>query len=386
MPDTTPDTRILFVDDDRDILAMVEQYLTIKGYDITTIDNGIEAIGIVKEKQIDIVFTDYKMPEFNGLELLVAIKKYRPQTEVIIVTGYGSMESAIQAMKFGSYDYMQKPFKLDHLRLIVDRIIEEKKIKDKAQLIRKIAKDRHRHGDLIGICSKMREVFEIIDTARIDTSMVLLQGESGTGKQLVARTIHENSDRKERSFIPVNCSALGKEEKTKEEISAYLKDLLQSAGGGTIYLDEVSGFSLAARERMMSFLSEWDPEDEQRPRLIAGTSRDLEEVIASGAMQKDLLDLFNAVFIKLPPLRERKEDILLLINHFLYDTPPAAKTKIYGITPAAVDTLLKYHWPGNVIQLQNVIERAFAMGVENTIGSEDLPEEIRTFGEIEKMG
>jgi CheY-like chemotaxis protein len=132
------DPRILFVDDDRDILAMVEQYLTIKGYDVTTVDNGIEAVGIVKEKQIDIVFTDYKMPEFNGLELLVAIKKYRPQTEVIIVTGYGSMESAIQAMKFGSYDYLQKPFKLDHLRLIIDRIVEEKKIKDKAQLIRKI--------------------------------------------------------------------------------------------------------------------------------------------------------------------------------------------------------------------------------------------------------
>ena len=380
------DTRILFVDDDRDILAMVEQYLTIKGYDIATVDNGIEAVGIVKEKQIDIVFTDYKMPEFNGLELLVAIKKYRPQTEVIIVTGYGSMESAIQAMKFGSYDYLQKPFKLDHLKLIIDRIIEEKKIKDKAQLIRKIARDRHRLGDVIGICSKMREVFEMIDTVTIDNPMVLIQGESGTGKQLVAQTIHEKSDRKEKAFIPVNCGALGKEEKSDEEIATYLNELLQSADGGTIYLDEIIGFSLAARERMMKFLNDWQSNDDKRPRLIAGTSNELEEVIASGAMQKDLLDLFNAVFIKLPPLRERKEDILLLINHFLYDTPPAAKTKIYGITPDAVDILLKYHWPGNVIQLQNVIERAFAMGVENTIGPEDLPEEIRTFGEIEKMG
>ena len=380
------DTRILFVDDDLDILAMVEQYLTIKGYDVTTVDNGIEAVGIVKEKQIDIVFTDYKMPEFNGLELLVAIKKYRPQTEVIIVTGYGSMESAIEAMKFGSYDYLQKPFKLDHLKLIIDRIVEERKIKDKAQLIRKIARERHQYGDMIGICPKMREIYEVIDTASLDDPMVLIQGESGTGKELAARTIHEHSDRKAKAFVPVNCSTLGKDGKTEQEIAAYLSDMLKSVDGGTLYLDEISGFSSSAREQMMTFLGEWDGGDKQRPRLIAGTSRELEEVIASGAMKKDLLDLFNAVFIKMPPLRERKEDIPLLINHFLYNNPPAAKTRIYGIAPAAMSILLKYHWPGNLIQLQNVIERAFAMGVENTISPEDLPEEIRTFGEIEKMG
>jgi DNA-binding NtrC family response regulator len=380
------DTRILFVDDDRDILAMVEQYLTIKGYDITTVDNGIEAVGIVKEKQIDIVFTDYKMPEFNGLELLVAIKKYRPQTEVIIVTGYGSMESAIQAMKFGSYDYLQKPFKLDHLKLIIDRIVEEKKIKDKAHLIRKIARERHQYGQMIGICPKMREIYEVIDTLSIDNPMVLLQGESGTGKELTARTIHENSERKGKAFVPVNCSSLGKEAKTEEDVAAHLSDMLKSVDGGTLYLDEIAGFSLTAREQMMAFLNEWDGNVQQRPRLIAGTSKELEDVIASGAMKKDLLDLFNAVFIKLPPLRERKEDIPLLINHFLYQTPPAAKTRIFGITPAAMDILLKYHWPGNLIQLQNVIERAFAMGVEYTIGPEDLPAEIRTFGEISQMG
>lgn len=380
------DTRILFVDDDQDILAMVEQYLTIKGYDVTTVDNGIEAVGIVKEKKIDIVFTDYKMPEFNGLELLVAIKKYRPQTEVIIVTGYGSMESAIEAMKFGSYDYLQKPFKLDHLKLIIDRIVEEKKIKDKAQLIRKIAKERHQYGDMIGICPKMREIYEVIDTVSLDDPMVLIQGESGSGKELAARTIHEHSDRKAKAFVPVNCSTLGKEGKTEQEIAAYLSDMLKSVNGGTLYLDEISGFSSSAREQMMTSLGEWDGGDKQRPRLIAGTSRELEEVIASGAMKKDLLDLFNAVFIKMPPLRERKEDIPLLINHFLYTNPPAAKTRIYGISPAAMSILLKYHWPGNLIQLQNVIERAFAMGVENTISPEDLPEEIRTFGEIEKMG
>lgn len=380
------DTRILFVDDDRDILAMVEQYLTIKGYDVTTVDNGIEAVGIAKEKEIDIVFTDYKMPEFNGLELLVAIKKYRPQTEVIIVTGYGSMESAIQAMKFGSYDYLQKPFKLDHLKLIIDRIVEEKKFKDKAQLIRKIARERHQYGKLIGLCPKMREVYELIDTISIENPIVLIQGESGTGKQLTAQTVHEHSNRRDRPFVPVNCNSLDKESKTKDKDPAQLTDMLKSVQGGTLYLDEVAALSISARERLMNLLAHWEKEDGRRPRLIAGTDKELETVIASGAMKKDLLDLFNAVFIKLPPLRERKEDIPLLFNHFLYNNAPASKTRIYGITPPAMKILLEYHWPGNLIQLQNVIERAFAMGVENTIGPEDLPAEIRTFDTISQMG
>ncbi|BBO89118.1 sigma-54-dependent transcriptional regulator [Desulfosarcina ovata] len=380
------DIRILFVDDDRDILAMVEQYLTIKGYDVTTVDNGVDAVGIVKDKQIDIVFTDYKMPEFNGLELLVAIKKYRPQTEVIIVTGYGSMESAIQAMKFGSYDYLQKPFKLDHLRMIIDRISEERKIKDKAQLIRKIARERHQYGKMIGLCPKMREIYEVIDTISIDNPMVLVHGESGTGKELAALTIHENSNRKEGSFVPINCSSLGKGTSTQEEIDRYLADMLSSVNGGTLYLDEIATLSAGVRERMLVLLGDWTGDIAQRPRLIAGTSRELDEVIASGAMKKDLLDLFNAVFIKLPPLRERREDIPLLINHFLFNDPPAAKTRIYAVTPPAMDILLEYHWPGNLIQLQNVIERAFAMGVENIIGPDDLPEEIRTFGKISQMG
>ena len=380
------DTRILFVDDDRDILAMVEQYLTIKGYDVTTVDNGIEAVGIVKEKQIDIVFTDYKMPEFNGLELLVAIKKYRPQTEVIIVTGYGSMESAIQAMKFGSYDYLQKPFKLDHLKLIIDRIVEEKKLEDKAQLIRKISRDRHQYGKMIGLCPKMREIYEVIDTISIDNPMVLIQGESGTGKELTARTIHDTSDRKDLGFVPVNCSGASKKMKTEDDIAAHLSEMLASVGGGTLYLDEIAALPSAVHEHMMAMLGGEATSAGQPPRLIAGTSGELDEVIASGALKKDLLDLFNAVFIKLPPLRERKEDIPLLINHFLYNESPAAKTRIYGITPSAMNILLQYHWPGNLIQLQNVIERAFAMGVENTIGPEDLPAEIRTFGTISKMG
>ena len=380
--------QILFVDDDRDILAMVARYLKIKGYDVVTVDNGLDAVRVVKEQRIDIVFTDYKMPDFNGLELLVTIKQQRPQTEVIIVTGYGSMESAIQAMKFGSYDYLQKPFKLDHLKLIIDRIVEEKKIADKAQLIRKTARDRHRYGNMVGLCPKMREIYEIIDTIGIHNPMVLIQGESGAGKELTARTIHANSDRSGSPFVRVNCGGFGKEAaQTADEIVAHMTDVLGAVNGGTLYLDEMASLSPPLRERLLALLTARARGDRPSPRLIAGTSGDLDDVIASGALKKDLLELFDATFIKLPPLRERKEDIPLLINHFLFNhSDPSAKTRIYGITPAAMDILLHYHWPGNLIQLQNVIERASAMGVENVIDIDDLPAEIRTFGTISQMG
>ena len=174
-------SRILFVDDDKDILLMVEQYLQMQGYDITTVNSGLKALDLVKDQPIDIIFTDYKMPEFNGLELLAAVKQYKPDIEVIIVTGYGSMESAIQAMKFGSYDYLQKPFKLDHLKLIIDRIGEERKVQDKKALVRKRGRERYKFDGLVGISPRMQQIYELIETVSQQNPMALIQGESGTG-------------------------------------------------------------------------------------------------------------------------------------------------------------------------------------------------------------
>lgn len=387
------DSQILFVDDDKDILAMVSQYLTMHGYHIDTVDNGIEALGLVKENPFDIVFTDYKMPEFSGLELLAAIKKYKPDTEVIIVTGYGSMESAIKAMKYGSYDYLQKPFKLDHLKLIIDRIIEEKKIKDKTKLIRKRTRERHKFDDLIGINPKMQEIYELIETLNIDNPMVLLQGESGTGKELVARIIHKRSDRSEKPFIPLNCSGIGTGF-PEDQLDDYIKSLIKSAQGGTLYLDEISEMDPTLRMKLLSGIkvkAEGDNSEETTlprsvARVIAATSKELEEVIQSGALQGEgMIDLLNAVLIKVPPLRERKEDICLLMNHFLHRIYAKHKKTVVGIAPEAFDILLNYHWPGNLIQLQNVIERAVALGVTEMIHPEDLPAEILTFDEVSKL-
>ena len=376
--------RILFVDDDKDILMMVEQYLNMQGYNITTVNSGLKALDLVKQQDVHIIFTDYKMPEFNGLELLAAVKQYHPEIEVIIVTGYGSMESAVQAMKFGSYDYLQKPFKLDHLKLIIDRIIEEKKIENKAALIRKRAKDRYKYEGLVGISARMQQVYELIDTVVHHSLMVLIQGESGTGKELVARTIHAKSDRSEMPFVPVNCGSIT-EGVAEADMVEHVTALMKKVDGGTIYLDEIAELVPSLRLNILQALEAEQANKGLRARVIAATSKDLKEVIDSGALKKDLFDLLNAVVVSMPPLRERREDICLLIHHFIYQICTKQNKRIISLTPEALDVLMRYHWPGNLIQLQNVIERALALGVEDVITSEELPAEIQTFSEISKL-
>jgi DNA-binding NtrC family response regulator len=377
--------RILFVDDDKDILMMVEQYLQMQGYDIATVDSGLKALGMVKDQDFDIIFSDYKMPEFNGLELLAAVKKYKPEIEVIIVTGYGSMESAIQAMKFGSYDYLQKPFKLDHLKLIIDRITEEKKVKDKTSLIRKRGRERHKLAGLVGISARMQQVYELIETVSHQNLMVLIQGESGTGKELTARTIHQLSDQRDNAFVPVNCSGIS-EGVPEDEVVGHVTGLMQKVHGGTIYLDEIAELSPSLRLSILQALEARQTEKASVTRVIAATSKELTDIIASGAVKKDYLDLLNAMVIRMPPLRERLEDICLLINHFVHQACEKQNRRIIGVSPDALDILICYHWPGNIIQLQNVIERALALGVRDSIQPADLPAEIQTFSTISKMG
>lgn len=378
------DYQILFVDDDKDILTMVQQYLEMQGYNVTTVNSGLKALDLVKDQNIDIIFTDYKMPEFNGLELLAAVKQSNPEIEVIIVTGYGSMESAIQAMKFGSYDYLQKPFKLDHLKLIIDRIIEEKKVHNNAALIRKRARDRYKYDELIGISPKMQQVYELIGTVTQQDPMVLIQGESGTGKELVARIIHKKSSHHAQPFVPVNCGSIT-ESVPEKEVVQHVTGLMEEVAGGTLYFDEIAELAASLRMNILEALKKTQQKKENRVRVIAATTKELSDVIASGVLKKGLFDLLNAVLISLPPLRERREDISLLIHHFIYSICRKQKKRIISIAPEALDVLMHYHWPGNLIQLQNVIERALALGVDELIQPDDLPAEIQTFSQISKM-
>jgi DNA-binding NtrC family response regulator len=385
------DFEILFVDDEREILSIVENFLSPQGYRVTLVDSGLKALELIKERDFDIVFTDLKMPEFGGLELLTAIKEYRPETEVIIVTGYGTIESAIKAMKFGSYDYLQKPIKLERLKILIDRIIEKRKLQRENIFLKKRLKERHKYDELIGISPRMQEIYEIIDRISLSSPTVLIQGESGTGKELVARVIHKNSDRKDKPFVPVNCGAIV-EGIQETELFSHVMSLFEAAQGGTIFLDEIAEITPSLQVKLLQAFQEKEISPESGKivesdidvRVMAATKRDAEEAIKSGHLRKDLFYRLDVFSIKIPPLRERKEDICILLNHFLNKFSARTKRKVVGVSPEAMGLLLDYHWPGNVRQLGEVIERAFALGVEETIKAADLPSEIIKFGETSK--
>ncbi len=395
------DLEILFVDDEKEILTIVKEYLSLNGYEINIVDNGVAAFELIKESAYDIVFTDLNMPGFHGLELLAAIKEHRAETEVVIVTGFGSIESAIEALKLGSYDYLQKPIKLERLKILIDRIVEKKKLQQENILIRRRLKERYKFDELVGVSPKMQEIYEIIDRISINAPTVFVQGESGTGKEVVAKVIHRNSDRKSMPFIPINCGAMveGLLESelfghVKGAFTGAIKDnqgLFKEAEGGTIFLDEIAELSPNLQVKLLRVLQERQirPVGDTKEiyvdvRVIAATNINLEEAVDTGALRKDLFYRLNVVSITMPPLRERKEDVPLFINYFMNKFNMLSKRTIESLSPEAMNCLLNYHWPGNVRQLENAIERAFVLGLGSTFEVSDLPDEIREFGEISK--
>ena len=382
--------QILFVDDDRTILSLVEEYLTAFDYRITAVDNGLKALELIKEENFDVVFTDFKMPDIDGLELLSVIKEYRPATEVIMVTGHGTMESAIQAMKFGSYDYIQKPFKLDVLRILIDKIIEAKKFKQENIELKSRLKERHRYDDLVGISLKMREIYEQIDRMKNSNPNVLIQGESGAGKALTAQVIHRNSNRKDKPFKSVNCKSFGKGI-SDDRLHNHTIRLFESTAGGAVFFDEIAEINADIQAKISRAFKAYSLNQAAAEgnlgtgaRILAATNRNLIEAARKELFNEEFLNCINDVQIEIPPLRDRKEDICLLINHFLNRFTQKQGNRVFNVSPDALDVLLRYDWPGNVIQLENVIERAFALRVELTIELDDLPSEIKTFGEITK--
>jgi DNA-binding NtrC family response regulator len=375
---------ILFVDDEVEILDTVGQYLSQEGFKVTLSDDGLKALGLVKEdRRFDVVFTDLKMPEFDGLELLAAIKEHRPQTEVIIVTGYGTIESAITAMKFGGYDYIQKPIKLDQLKMLCDKIMAEKKLKDGNIFLKKNLKQRNRYEGLIGISPRMQETYEIIERIGRKSPSVLIQGEKGSGKELVARVIHKRSDRADKPFIPVNCSGIV-EGSPESAFFGHVTDLFDAAKGGTIFLDEVAEIPPSLQTKLLQDFQQQDEpregvnkEPETDVRIIAATEKDPDQFAKNGTFREDLfyrLDLFS---LKLPPLRERREDICLLVNHFLAIYYNTAGENVLAISPEVMDIFLEHHWPGNIRQLENIIKGAVGAGAHKIIEIAHLPREMR---------
>lgn len=394
------DYEILFVDDDAGILAIASEYLLNHGYRVTVCDRAEKAIQLLENNVFEIVFTDFRMPELNGIELLKIIKKKWVETEVVMITGHASIDSAIKAIKLGSYDYIRKPIKLELLKILIDRIFEKKKLQQENRLIKKRLQERNNkdgygYDRLIGVSPKMQDIYERIDRISMNSPTVLIHGESGTGKEMVAHVVHDNSIRKDMPFIPVNCGAIS-EGLLESELFGHVKGaftgairenigLFRASDKGSIFLDEIAEISPATQVKLLRVLQDkmvrpvgGTKETKVDVRVIAATNRDLEEAIKSGALRKDLYYRLNVVSIKIPPLNERKEDIPLLINHFLQEFNLNRNDQIKGISSTAMDLLLNYYWPGNVRELENVIERAFALGVKGIINLDDLPSEIKT--------
>jgi DNA-binding NtrC family response regulator len=334
------------------------------------------------------------MPEISGLDLLKSIKKISPTTEVIIVTGYGTIESAIEALKLGGYDYLQKPINFERLKLLIERIIEKRNLQLENILIRQRLKDRFSFDQLVGKSPRMQQIYEIIDRISTGSPTVLVQGESGTGKELVSNVIHQNSVRKDKPFIPVNCGAIS-EGLLESELFGHVKGaftgavkdnigLFKAADGGTIFLDEIAEVEPSLQVKLLRALQERKirPVGETREydidvRVIAATNKKLEEAIANRTFRKDLYYRLNVISLEMPPLRQIKEDIPHLVNHFMKKFSKESHRTVTRVTSGAMDLLMRYDWPGNVRQLENIIERAFALGEGDMIYEKDLPLEIR---------
>ncbi|MFP4475034.1 MAG: sigma-54-dependent transcriptional regulator [Desulfatibacillaceae bacterium] len=388
------DLKILFADDDFQMREMVRDFLGMLDFEVTCVKDGGEALAVFENQGFDVVITDITMPGMSGLELLREIKGMRPETEVIVVTGNGTIESAVEALKLGSYDYLLKPLELQRLKVLMKRLSETRRLEHENRLIRRKLSQADRYQGLVGSSQRMHELYDLIDkVSKSGSPTVLVRGESGTGKELVARIIHKNSDRSDRPYIPVNCGAVA-ETLLESELFGHAKGaftgahkdkigLFKAADGGTIFLDEIGDLSGALQVKLLRVLQEktFRPVGDTREvtmdvRVITATNVDLEKAIEEGRFRRDLFYRLNAITIQTPPLREHKEDIAPLVRHFIDRFNRERTRKVSGIDPKAMDVLLTHDWPGNVRELENAIERAHTLGSGERIGADDLPPEL----------
>jgi len=382
------------VDDEPVVCKSCLRILTEAGYEVETTLSGKEALEKLGHEPFDIVLVDLKMPGINGMEVLRNIRKTDPEIAVIMITGYATVESAVEAMKLGAFDYLPKPFTPDELCIVVEKARERRNLALENRYLRQQLQFRYRFENIIGESKPMQEVFRIIEKVAPTDSTVLIHGESGTGKELVARAIHFNSHRRDKQFMSVDCGALS-ETLLESELFGHIKGsftgaivtkpgLFEVANGGTFFLDEVGDIPLSIQSKLLRVLQE----REFKPvggiktvrvdiRLIASTNKDLERMIEKGTFRKDLYYRLNIVPIFLPPLRERKIDIPLLACHFLKKYNQERDKNIKAISPEAIDLLMEYEWPGNVRELENVIERVVVTADEDVIRPEHLPLNIR---------
>lgn len=392
---------VLIVDDEDSARQLCSDVAGEAGLRVRTASTTEEALEELEQFPVDIAITDLRVPREGGIELLRRIRERHPEVSVIVLTQYGTIKSAVEATQLGASDYLTKPFHIDELRSKLQRLVHEKELDQENRLLREQLRTRPGYGELIGVSPKMQRVYKLIEKVSQHNYPVLILGESGTGKELVARSVHFSGPRRNRQFVPVDCSALVPT-LIESELFGYVKGaftgamhskqgLIEAANGGTLFLDEIGNLPLDMQIKLLRVLQE----KEIRPvgttdrvsidlRVISATNRDLEADVRSGRFRQDLYFRLNVVQIKLPPLRERRGDIPLLVQHFLEKFSRSERSP-RSIAEDAIARLTAYDWPGNVRELENAVERALALGSGPVLHTGDLPSNLQYGAPVERV-
>jgi len=388
--------RILIVDDQINTLKVLMAILADEGYDVTKATSGKEALGILrKEEKIDAVLADLKMPGMDGMDFFRSVKEMRGSIPFIIMTAYGTVKSAVQALKEGVTNYLIKPLDFDELVIMLDKSIREREMATELEKLRKITGEGKTFHHIIGNSRKMKEIFDMVMTVGPTDASILIHGETGTGKELLARAIHAESRRQDESLVCINSAALT-ESLLEAELFGYVKGAftgassnrkgwLETADRGTLFLDEIGHMSLRLQSKLLRFVQEmvFEPVGSTDPRsvdvrLIAATNLDLQEEIKAGRFLSDLLYRIEVISIRVPPLRERTEDVPLLVENFLKQYAERYQKRVSSVSSAAMNVLLRYPWPGNIRELKNCLARAVILSKGPTLQPEDFPDKALT--------
>ena len=387
---------ILIVDDDIEMCKTVEKYLQLHGFKVTWVTSAKDAMVLIEKELYDTVLTDLRMPQMDGIDLCAHIGESQPDIPIILMTAFGSLETAIRAIRAGTYDFITKPIEMEILSLTLDRAVSHRRLKGQIQLLNDMVLKSRPSGDIVGASVSMEKLFNKLDVIRDSEISVMLAGESGTGKDLVAKMIHNDSQRKNGPFVAINCAALpemileselfGHTRGAFTDAKTTRKGMFLHADGGTLFLDEIGELPLSLQPKLLRALEERkirpvgsDKEISVNVRVITATNKDLEKAIKDGDFREDLFYRINVMQFIIPPLRDRGTDIVLLAKYFMEQFSQRSGKKVNDISQPVMERLLNYSWKGNVRELKNIMERAVALTRHNQIVLEDLPEAIRSF-------
>jgi DNA-binding NtrC family response regulator len=390
----TKDLKLLVIEDERSQREMLEGFLVQQGFSVSAVDAGKKALDLIRQEIFDLVFLDYKMPHMNGLQTLQELKKINPELTVVMMTAYGTVETAVQSMKSGAADYLTKPIDLDEILLLIERVSERILLQRENRELKERLRERYQFDQIVYASGKIEEVLNLTGRAANSEATVLIRGESGTGKELIANAIHYASPRASKPFIKVNCTALP-ENLLESELFGHERGAFtgavqrrigrfEQAHRGSIFLDEIGDLSPSLQMKMLRVLQEKEFERlgsnqtiKTDVRLIAATNSNLEEALQKKTFRDDLYYRLNVVTIFLPPLRERREDIPPLVDHFFKKYSERNRREVPKVTKEVRDLLLQYDYPGNVRELENIIERSIVVSRGDTITTQDLPFQVR---------